>query len=148
MRFEWKLLPLQRKLDWELDLARGRLAPLLRGSERAANALRALEELHADQSAAALAAARQRADPAAHRQALAYLAGMEARLAQARRQCAQLASELAAAQAECSGRHVRLEVVGALHDQALARFRYAAQRCIDKEADFAWIAHVAHGERL
>ncbi|MDB5858700.1 MAG: hypothetical protein JWQ76_2389 [Ramlibacter sp.] len=147
MKFEWKLFPLQRKLEWDLDLARGRLAVVLRGCEHAGAILRALEGTHADQSAAALAATQRRADPVAHGQALAYLAAMEARLARARAQSAQLESQAAAARAECQRCSQRLDSLSAVRDQALARFTYAAQRDAAKEADFAWLARAAGGER-
>jgi hypothetical protein len=147
MKFHWKLFPLQRKLEWDLDLARGRLAALLRGSEHAAGVLRALEGTHAEQSAAALAAVRRRTDPALHGQALAYLAGMEARLARARAQHAQLEGEVAAVRTECTRCRQRLDTVEALHDDAFAQFTHAAQRGAAKEADFAWLARGVEEER-
>jgi hypothetical protein len=147
MKFDWKLFPLQRKLEWDLDLARGRLAVLLRGREQAGGIVRTLEGTHAEQSAAALAATQRRADPVAHGQALAYLAGMEARLARARAQCAQLESEVTAAQGECERCSQRLEALGALHEQAFAQFTYAARRDAAKEADSVWLARAAGGVR-
>ena len=147
MKFDWKLFPLQRKLEWDLDLARGRLAVLLRGCERAGSLLRALEGTHAEQSAAALAVLQGRADPVVHRQALVYLAGMEAQLGRARTQSVQIEAEVAAARDECKRCSQRLEALEALHDRARARFTYEAQRLAAKEADFAWLVRPVGAER-
>jgi flagellar export protein FliJ len=140
MKFNWKLFPLQRKLEWDLDLAQGRLAFMQRGSEHAAGVLQALEGTRADQSAAALAATQRRTDPVAHGQALAYLAGMEAQLARARKQRAKMEDEVAVARAECMRCSQRLEALDTLHDQAFTQFTCEVQRAEAKEADFAWLA--------
>ena len=143
MKFAWKLFPLQRKLEWDLDMARGRLAVLLRGHEHAGSVLRALEEAHAGQSAAALAVAQRRPDPATHGQALAYLAGMEARLARARMQSARLEAEVSAARAVCNDCSQRLEALETLRDRALTQFTYTDRRHAEKESDLAWLARTA-----
>ena len=145
MKFEWKLQPLQRKLEWELDVARSRLAAAAARYETVRNSVQALESSHAAQATAALATAR-RADPALHAQALGWLAAAETRLQRLRAQCARAQSELEAARAECRRSNERLEVLGALHEEALAQFRYASQRQASKEADFSWLASRARPE--
>jgi hypothetical protein len=146
MKFDWKLFGLQRKLDWDLELARDRLGQQLRQAMELAGALRALETSHADQSAAALAATRRCTDPVAHGQALSYLAGMEARLAFARSQRTQLDAKVEALRAECQCCNERREVLAALYDRGFSRFMHAKRREAEKEADFAWLARAAPGE--
>ena len=146
MKFDWTLSPLQRKREWELDLARGRLGALLRSREQAAGILGELEEDRADQEAAALASMQRHADPVAHRQALAYLAGVDARLARARAHWRQLETEVVAAREACKRCGQGLEVLARLREQHLAQFRHAAQREAAKEADSAWTARAAGGQ--
>ncbi|MCG2594954.1 hypothetical protein LZ009_19420 [Ramlibacter sp. XY19] len=140
MKFDWKLQPLQRKLEWDLDLARGRVAAARLRFEQAGDAVRGLEEIHAAQAAAALAATRRGADPALHKQALAWLLSAETRLLHRRTECTRAKAELAAARTECRRCNERLEALSALHDEAQVRFAYAERREAGKEADFAWLA--------
>jgi hypothetical protein len=146
MKFDWKLFGLQRKLDWDLEQARGRLGQQLGEALELGGTLRALETSHAEQSAAALAAARRRTDPVAHGQALAYLAGMEARLARARFQRTQLDAKVEALRAECQHCNERREVLAALYDRGFSRYMHARQREAEKEADFAWLARAADAD--
>jgi flagellar export protein FliJ len=140
MRFQWKLFPLQRKLEWDLDLAQGRLGTLLRGEQHALAVLRALEGQRAEQAAHANAGARMKADPALHAQALAFLCALEAHIAQARAQQQRLQRDTAAARAECLRCQQRLDTVDSIREQALAVHQQAQRRSEGKEADAAWLA--------
>ena len=146
MKFHWKLQPLQRKLEWDLDLARGRVGAAGHRYDQARDAVRAMEVSHAAQAAAASAAAQRGADPALHAQALAWLVGAEAQLLRQRARCAQAEAQLEVARVECLRCNERLEALSALHGEARARFAYAARREAGKEADFAWLASAARQE--
>ena len=143
MRFEWNLLPLQRKLDWELERAKGRLVLLLGESACAASALRELEQTRARQAGSASAVLQRRADPGLHVQALAYFAAMHARIAHAHAEQLRVQQELTAARAECLRCQQRLDTLEAVHDRALARHIEVAGRRAAKEADLDWL--VRHG---
>ena len=146
MRFDWKLQPLQRKLEWDLDLARGRVATLSRQQAQAQAALRLLENSRAAQAAVAQAATQRRADPALHVQALAWLATAELQLVCLRAQSLEAEAALADARAACLRCNERVEALAVLHGEALARFAYAVQREAAKEADFAWLGRRARQE--
>jgi hypothetical protein len=145
MKFDWRLFPLQRKLEWDLEIAQGRLARQQRAVSDLARVLRELQATRDEQSAAASAATQRRADPFAHRQALAYLAGLEARLARARAHRSQAESQMEDFRVHCQRCNERLEALKALYQQAHVRFTHAAQREAEKEADFAWLTSAARG---
>ncbi|NML42927.1 hypothetical protein HHL11_04135 [Ramlibacter sp. G-1-2-2] len=140
MRFQWKLFPLQRKLEWDLDLSQGRLAVLQRGGEDAAALLTALEGQQSEQVMHVGAQARMQADPGLRAQALAYLCAMEARIAQARAQEQHLQREIAQARAECLRCRKRLDAMERLRGQAAVAYWREEQRMEAKEADLAWLA--------
>lgn len=140
MKFQWKLFPLQRRLEWDFDAAQGRLALLLRGGDSAAALLRALESQQAEQALHAGTHGRVQTDPARHAQALAYLCAMDARIVQARREERRLQQEIAAARAECLRCRQRLDAVDRLREQAAAAHLQEQLRCEAKETDLAWLA--------
>lgn len=140
MKFEWKLFPLQRKLEWDLDVARCRLALLLRDSEHAASLLQAMERSQVQQAGLASQAMRGRLDPTLHDQALGYLAGMEARIAQARAERVRIDEELATVRDECVRCQRRLDTLDVAHDRALAQHATQAQRRAGRDADCDWLA--------
>lgn len=140
MKFQWKLFPLQRKLEWDLDLSQSRLAVLRRDGEDAAALVRALEGQQSEQAMHVGAQARMQADPALRAQALAYLCAMEAGVAQARAQEQRLQEEVEQARAECLGCRKRLDAVERLREQAAVAHWREEQSLEGKEADLAWLA--------
>lgn len=140
MKFQWKLFPLQRKLEWDLDAAKGRLALVLRDCEHAASVLQSLQSTHRQQAGLAAQAVLRRPDPQLHDQALAYLAGMEARIAQARAERHRMEQEVAAARVECLRCQQRLDTLDVLRDQQLAQHAALLQQRQARDADCAWLA--------
>jgi hypothetical protein len=140
MRFAWQLAALQRKLEWEVDMAKGRLAVLLGAAEHTACALDALEQTCRQQAGIASAALRRQAHPGLHAQALGYLAALQARIAQAQAEQLRMAQEVAAARAQCLHCQQRLDTLATLHDHALAQHLTLVGRRMAKEADLDWLA--------
>jgi hypothetical protein len=140
MKFDWKLQPLQRKLEWDLELARGRLSAASRELRESCGAVRALEANHSAQASAAQAALHRGADPAGHSLALAWLAGAERHLANLRAQTTKDTESVAAARAACRRCQERLEALTTLHDEARRRFVYAANWEATRDADLEWLA--------
>jgi hypothetical protein len=140
MKFQWKLFPLQRKLEWDLDMAKGRLGVLLRGWEHAASTLHALEQTRAQQAEVASTVLRRQADPLLHAQALGYLVAMEARIRRADAERRRIEEEVGAARAECLRCQQRLDTLGCVHDRALADQLTRADRDAAKVADLDWLA--------
>ena len=137
--FRYALEPLRQKREWELDLLQREVASL---AVRVEAAYATLADLHARRMAAAESAARaclERVDPVAHRQSLAYLAQLQGRVVEARRERDALAAEKTEAMARCIAGQQKLELLARNREDALRD--YAAEQSIRlaAEADGDWI---------
>ena len=142
MRFDWQLQPLQRKLAWDLDAARARLAEALSSQAQTQERVRQLQRAHAAQ-AVALAVSQRWTDPAVHADGVAWFQASEDQMASMRAACLQAERDVEAARTACRLCSQHVEVLAAVHDAAYARFQLAQQRQDSKDADFAWLAGLA-----
>lgn len=140
MKFDWKLQPLHRKLEWDLELARGRLAVLVRGHADAGEAVQSLEVERTAQADVALAALRRGTDAGSHAPAMAWLAAAEDDLTRLRTRLSVASESLDAARDDCRRCQQRLEALATLHQEARARFDHAERSRALREADLAWLA--------
>lgn len=137
--FAWSLDPLERKLTWERDAARARLAQALQTWRQARCELRALEDSCARQAEAAAAAMRQALRPLAHIQSLHYLAGLQSRASEAAVRWRAQEDAVGNARTECAIRERKLQTLLAVRRDALrAHLRQVAAREA-READLAWL---------
>jgi flagellar export protein FliJ len=139
--FTWPLLPLERKLEWERDAARARLAQALAALRRSQSQLRELEALRQQQARRAAATLRQTLDPRSHRQFLAYLVSIQQQQGRARQHLQSLERALAAARAECAHRERTLESLVAARARAMRAYIAGALLSQDRQADTAWLVH-------
>jgi len=138
--FDWRLAPLQRKLEWEVDAARTGLAAALAQWEAAGSALRGAEALLRQSSQDGRSALATQADPRAHRRLLAYLVSLGGQVAAATTREQQAAEELAAARQELLERQRRLDVVLRARDNALDAHLREQARGAQTQADASWLA--------
>ena len=138
--FVWPLLPLERKLEWERDAARARLAQAMSVLHLAQLQLRELEALREEQGCRATALLRQAPDPRSHRQLLAYLVGIQQQLARAGLHLQALERALAAARAECARCERKLQSLVAARADAMRAYLASALLAQDRQADAAWLA--------
>jgi len=135
--FRWRLEPLRRKLQADLEGARLLLAALLGEEGRLAAAIRELDARFLHDARDILNApleARGRA------RALAYLLQQGEALHAQRRQACELRSRLTEAREECLAAERRLNSVEKLRGSAQAVFAAEQLRRTAKEADLAWLA--------
>ncbi|MDB5752726.1 MAG: coiled-coil domain containing 88-like protein [Ramlibacter sp.] len=139
--FAWPLLPLERKLEWERDAARARLAQALAALHRSQSQLRELDALHQQQARRAAPVLHQTLDPPAHRQFLAYLVSIQQQLGRVGQRLQSLERALAAARAECAHRECKLESLVAARAGAMRAYIAGALLLQDRQADAAWLVH-------
>lgn len=140
MKFHWKLFPLQCKLEWDLDAAKGRLAACLRECDDAAALLHSLEGAHAQQAGWAAKAMQSRLNPELHGRSLAYLADRQAQILGARLAWRRMQDAVAAARAECLRCRQRLDQLERVREQAMAQHTGTQRHRQARDADSAWLA--------
>ena len=139
-RFRWPLAPLQRKMEWELEAAKVRLAKLQGEAQQAASRLERLEAARAEQSAVAARLMHAQANAPAYVRGLGYLSVLATRIAEAARQ-RQVVHEMAdQARTECLACQRRLDVLVAAREGAIDHHVREALRQQAREADAAWLA--------
>ena len=138
--FDWRLAPLQRKLEWEVEAARTSLAKAQSGTQEADEALRAAEVRLRQASEEARGSAAVHSDPRAHRQLLSWLVGLGDQVAVAAAKQVEAAERLSAARQDLLKRQRRLDVLLRARDGALAAHVRDAARREQAEADAAWLA--------
>ncbi|TFY97079.1 hypothetical protein [Ramlibacter humi] len=138
--FDWRLAPLQRKLEWEADEAQAAVARELARRESAASATREAESLLVQASQDARQALEAHADPRAHRHQLAYLTFLNDRVAGVRADEQRVAGDLSAARQELLRRQRRLDVVLRARANALELHLREAARRAQVQVDADWLA--------
>jgi flagellar biosynthesis chaperone FliJ len=129
----WKLLPLQRKFEFELDQAKASLQVALRQSESVRILLRTLIDTRAEQAGVRWSAQQ-------HAHTVAYLAEMSGRIAVADARRSALDQHISAARERCLQCQRKLELLQAVHDQARAQHLREARARAGREMDDAWLA--------
>lgn len=137
--FRWRLAPVQRKLEWEREAAKARLADRLQQALRATSQVAELEATRNEQAAAAARVMRARGDAHAHAQALVYLSALASRMVEAERERQAAESQADAARAECLACQRRLDTLVAARDSALGQHVRQELQRESKEADAAWL---------
>lgn len=137
--FAWRLAPLQRKLEWEVEEARTQLSKAYATAGAADEALSAAEISldQGSQDARGLVAAQ--ADPRAHRRILGWLVSLGDQVAVARAKQEAAAEQLAAARQEVLRRQRRLDALLRARENALAAHVRDEARGQQAEADAAWL---------
>jgi len=138
--FDWRLAPLQRKLEWEADAARTRVARALAQWEAAGASLRGAEALLRQAGQDARGAVSAHADPRAHRRLLAYLVSLGDQVAVVTARELEAGEQLAAARQELLRRQRRLDVVLRARDNALDAYLGQQARAQQSQADASWLA--------
>lgn len=138
--FDWRLAPLQRKLEWELDAARTRLARVLAQWQQARDGLEAAEERQEQAAVEARAQAAAATDPRAHRAMLSYLVGLGDQVAVARSQEQEAQERLAEGRQDVLRCQRRLDVLLRARGNALDDHLQAHARRDQSEADATWLA--------
>lgn len=137
--FDWRLAPLQRKLEWEVDAARMQLAGALARSEATARALREIQAVQQQAAQDARAAVSLRADPLAHQRMLRYLVGVAGQVEVATDEEKKAGEGLAAAREELLERQRRLDVLLRARGNALDAHLQERARGAQVEADATWL---------
>lgn len=134
------LLPLQRKLEWELEACRGRLGARLQALARATLELQQLQDARSAAATQALASMRDAAHPQAHASALRAIAALGLQAATARRQQSEAHASLAQERARCVDAQRRLETLRVLGWMVQRQQSRAWQRRASGQADALWLA--------
>ena len=129
----WKLLPLQRKFEFELDQATASLQAVLGQSESVRLLLRTLHATRAEQAG-------YQWDVQQHAQTVAYLAEMSGRIAASDVRLIALEQHLSEARERCLRCRRRLDVLQAVHDKAWAQHLRTAQARAAREMEDGWLA--------
>lgn len=138
--FDWKLAPLQRKLEWEVDEARTLLARVLAQWHAADEAMRHAESQLQEASQEARSSVVAQADPRAHRRQLAWLVSLADAAAAAAHKERQAGEELAAARQDMLQRQRRLDVLLKARENAFTDHLHEQSRVAQNEADAGWLA--------
>lgn len=138
--FDWRLAPLQRKLEWEVDAARTQLAGALAQCETAARALREIQAVQQQAAQDARVAVSVRADPLAHQRMLRYLVSVAGQVELAATEEKKAGDGLAAAREELLQRQRRLDVLLRARGNALDAHLQEKARGAQVEADATWLA--------
>jgi hypothetical protein len=138
--FDWRLRSLQRKLEWELDVAK---ACLEQAGRTAAEAKAAWDQAHAaatEQATLASGSLRLRSDPNVRRCVLAFLVQAGDRIALLVKECERAEDSLADARTACADAERKLDVLLAVREVAWKDHARRVLRGEANEADAAWLS--------
>jgi len=142
--FAYVLEPVRQQRQWQFDAALARLGELRRqiGEWEARR-----DALHQECQAQAARAARvwtARADPAAQRRLLDYLAALQQRHADTEREIAALNELAEQARRECATQQQKLEVLDRHRAETLKEFAMEQHRKSGVQADQDWVGRQSH----
>lgn len=137
--FHWRLAPLERKLEDDLETARAALSALRQEEADLIRDVEVLERTLSDQARHAAAASEQVLD--AHRcyGRLYYLAGLVEQIAQRTATASRLRERIEVASKVCIAHDVKLGCLRRLRESATDSFAREQMRRESREADLAWL---------
>jgi hypothetical protein len=143
--FTYTLEPVRQKQQWRLDRL---MAELARTQQALATTEAQMEELrrtHEAQARAVGHAQTQRIDPAAHRHALNYLAGLCERTRELDEERKLLVQSCDSLREACVAHQLRIEGLVRHKEEALAEYAHEMRLRASAEQDRDWLARSATG---
>ena len=141
--FEYAAEPVLRRRQWELDAAVADLGRTLEQVALAKSQARALQEQLAAQVSISNDFVGTRFDPVAHTRALAWLAKLQGRIAQAQQALARLEARREEVSERLRTLQSQVEAIEAHREDAVHDFAAAAAARVASEADRDWLARRA-----
>lgn len=142
--FRWRLAPLERKLEGDLEAARATLSGMRQEEADLIREVEALEQNLSEQAKHAAAASEQVLDAHRYHGRLHCLAGLVEEIAQRTATATRLRERIAVAAKVCIARDVKLGCVRRLRDLATDAYAREQMRRESREADLAWLTRAAH----